>query len=58
MLPDPLKSKYADRNSRGSAFNVNLKKINKQQQADPKNRGVTLRSNILQLEMMQQTNKP
>ena len=29
MLPDPLKSKYADRNSRGSAFNVNLKKFNK-----------------------------
>jgi hypothetical protein len=29
MLPDPLKSKYADRNSRGSAFNVNLKTFNK-----------------------------
>ena len=29
MLPDPLKSKYADRNSRGSAFSVNLKTLNK-----------------------------
>ena len=53
-----MKSKYADRTSRGSAFNVNLKKFSQQPQADPKNRGVTMRSTILQLEMMQQTNKP